>query len=95
MSEKFTCANCGGQFARDEDWSDEDAVAEAVSRLPAEHFQDGIAVVCDDCYKAIMGRVQIEAPQLLLAGAPRVAGACYRTAAGHPVHVRPNCKCPR
>lgn len=95
MGETYTCASCGGRFTRSGDWSDEDAAAEAASLIPAEQFDEGVAVVCDSCFKAIMGRVQIEAPQLLLAGAPLVAGACYRTAGGHPVHIRPACKCPR
>lgn len=94
MGESFTCANCGGTFEKT--WSDEEAAAEAAALIPAEQFEEsGTAVVCDDCFRAIIGRVQIEAPGLLLAGAPRVKGACYRTGRGHVVHVRPACRCPR
>lgn len=91
---KFTCANCGGEFEKS--WSDEEAAAEAASLIPAEQFEEsGTAVVCDDCFRAIIGRVQIEAPELLLPDAPRVAGACYLSQGGFPVHVRPACRCPR
>lgn len=94
MSDSFTCANCGGTFEKT--WSDEEAAAEAAGLLPAEQFEaSGTAMVCDDCFKAIIGRVQIEAPELLLPGAPRVKGACYLTGRGHAVHIRASCRCPR
>lgn len=94
LVDEFLCANCGKTFERG--WSDEEAQAEAESLIPADQFEEsGTAVVCDDCFKAIMGRVQIEAPELLRPDAPLVAGACYLTRGGHEVHVRPSCRCPR
>lgn len=94
MGESFLCANCGETFEKS--WSDEDAAAEAATLIQVEQFEEsGTAVVCTDCFTAIMGRVQIEAPELLLPDAPRVKGACYLTGRGHAVHIRPSCRCPR
>ncbi len=93
-ADMYVCADCGGSFKKGR--SDEECAAEAAALIPAEQFEEsGPVTVCDDCFKGIMGRVQIEAPELLLADAPRVSGACYLTPRGHEVHVRPSCRCPR
>lgn len=54
MPYKFTCACCHETF--DEGWSREEAIAEKEKNfggLTLEKF----AVVCDDCYKKIMGHM--------------------------------------
>lgn len=89
----FTCENCGGTY--DKIRSDEEADAEFHALIPDDHLESGRVAVCHDCWLGIMGRIQIEAPELLAPGAPRIPGACYRTGRGHPVHVRPACRCPR
>ena len=93
--ESYTCASCGSTFTKGQ--SDEDAMTEARSLLPADQLDDPgeLETVCDDCWRGIMGRVQIEAPELLVPGAEPVPGTCYRTSGGLPVHVRPACRCPR
>lgn len=88
----FTCDNCGK--TRKKGWSDEEAAAEALSLHPASDLAAGTGVVCDDCFTHIMGRVQVEAPELLAPGAPRIPGACYRSGYGFPVHMK-GCRCPR
>ena len=54
MSDKFTCAECGGKF--DKAWSDEEAEAEYTATFPDE-IAAGVerAVVCDYCYRRMMG----------------------------------------
>lgn len=49
----YTCAECGGTFTTD--WSDEEALDELEDNFSVPPEQ--CAVVCDDCYKLIMGRV--------------------------------------
>ena len=50
----YRCTHCGGTFQRVQD----DAVAEAEARRDfgvAEASRDpGMAIVCDDCYRALM-----------------------------------------
>jgi rubredoxin len=46
---QYRCDNCGGVF--DKGWSDEEAAAE---RDAAGFVDVDCAVVCDDCYVAIM-----------------------------------------
>jgi hypothetical protein len=63
------------------------------------------AVVCDDCYQHIMGRMRAEAPELTGEGWREareqfdhergVSGRCYKTASGSAVHVQPWCRCGR
>lgn len=93
MADMYVCANCGGSFEKSR--SDEECAAESAALMPPEHLAEGVCIVCDDCFKAIMGRAQIEAPELLLPDAPRVPGTCYLMPRGHKVHVRSSCRCPR
>lgn len=86
----FTCASCGGTYEKG--CTDEEAAAEQRSLIA--DIEDDTAVTCDDCFRKIMGRVQLEAPELLVPGAPLVEGACYRTPGGLPVHYA-GCWCPR
>jgi hypothetical protein len=65
MSGTFTCASCGDTF--DKGWSDEEAAAEAQENFPGIDIgnPDEASVVCDDCYRHIMGRARVEAPELI------------------------------
>lgn len=57
-SDEYTCKKCGGTFKKA--WSDEEAIAETM----AVHGVDsttGMDVVCDDCYREIMGDDKKEA----------------------------------
>lgn len=67
---EVTCDSCGRVFANC--WSDEEARAEAEALLPADQLAGDTGTVCGDCFKRIMGRVQLEAPELLNPGAPLV-----------------------
>lgn len=87
----YTCESCGGTWEKG--WTDEEAEAEGRALL-ADPDAGGTAVICDDCFRLIMSRVQVEAPELLVPGATLVAGACYRTPGGLPVHYA-GCWCPR
>lgn len=52
MAETFTCASCGWTF--ETSWSDEEACAESRDAFGVDIHQDPtMAVVCDDCYKAM------------------------------------------
>lgn len=93
MTDTFTCDDCGNEFPKG--WSDAEADAEFHALIPGDNLESGRATVCDDCWKGIMGRIQIEAPELLAPGASIVPGTCHRTPRGHVVHVRPACRCPR
>ena len=64
MSETFTCDNCGA--THEKGWSDAEAAAEAEGNFPGMNISDPAeaALVCDDCYQHIMGRVRAEAPEL-------------------------------
>jgi hypothetical protein len=88
----FTCGACGGTF--DKGVSDEEAEAERQALTPDGMLEDETGVTCGDCFRKIMGRVQLEAPELLRHGAGLVPGACYRTPGGLPVHYT-GCWCPR
>lgn len=61
MSDTYVCAECLGEFEKGQ--SDEDAAAEALANFgvadPANCAD--MAIVCDDCYSRIMGRVASEA----------------------------------
>lgn len=48
---EYTCAECGKTFTTA--WSDEEANAEAAKNFPTMPIEE-MAVVCDDCYRAIM-----------------------------------------
>jgi hypothetical protein len=52
----FTCAACRETFDRDPEWSEEEAKAEhgRVFGMPIESVEDGVDVVCDDCYRNIV-----------------------------------------
>jgi hypothetical protein len=53
VKEEFTCDVCGGTFQ--ELWPDEAAAAEREANFgEPPRADDGL--VCDDCYKLIMGR---------------------------------------
>ena len=94
MAETFTCASCGGTFSKG--WSDEEAAAEAKGLFPGIDASDPAeaGVVCDDCYRHIMGRVHAEAPEAIGARWREYEPpACYRAAAGFMVHVKPGCRC--
>lgn len=53
MNETYKCAACGGVF--EQEWTEEEAQAEAVRDFPGMDTQDPnqSAMVCDDCYKAM------------------------------------------
>ncbi len=55
---EYRCAECGGIFVKG--WSDEEAAAEANERLPGlmEANEEDRVMVCDDCYKSIIGNVK-------------------------------------
>ena len=63
--ETFTCESCDGTFPKG--WSDEEAAAEAQELFPGIDPGDPseAGLVCDACYRRIMGRVQAEAPELI------------------------------
>ena len=51
--EPYTCGNCGGTFVKG--WSDEEAMDEALSLIPASQLlEEPPAVVCDPCFQVIM-----------------------------------------
>lgn len=53
---KYTCEKCKGEFYRDPEWSDEDAMAELAQQFPddAERPRSELVIVCDDCYEKIL-----------------------------------------
>lgn len=62
--ETYQCANCGD--IHDKTRSDAECWDEMLDNFPAQDlYGEEIAVVCDDCYQAIMARVRAEAPELL------------------------------
>jgi hypothetical protein len=79
----FTCESCGGTF--DKVWSDEEAAAEAEENFPGLDVSDPAeaGVVCDDCYRHIMARMQAEAPEMI--------GPGWRGEPERP-HCLPGCK---
>ncbi len=50
----YTCSECGGTFYTGR--TDEEAQAEAVRNFGVRGDHPGMAIVCDDCYKAIMAQ---------------------------------------
>lgn len=46
----YTCERCGGIF--DEEWTDEEALAESTAMFGPLPKAD-LAVVCDDCWRAM------------------------------------------
>jgi len=58
LGEPYTCDNCGGLFTKT--WSDEEAMAEA------EALEEGLGIVCDDCFQVIMVWARQEMPEHLL-----------------------------
>ena len=65
MSETFECDVCHGVFEKAR--TDEEAVADmhATWRQPMETDEDGLGVICDDCFRRLIARVRREAPELL------------------------------
>ena len=61
--EEYTCDNCGA--VHEKTWSDEEAMAEMTATWQPHKGADDLAVICDDCFQAIIGRVRQEAPELL------------------------------
>jgi hypothetical protein len=51
----FKCAHCGGEFQKE--WSDEERAAEKDNLFPDVPVEECV-VVCDDCFKLLMGGVQ-------------------------------------
>lgn len=51
MVSTFTCENCGGVF---EDNDDETAAREANELWTPAENASALAIVCDDCFRAIM-----------------------------------------
>lgn len=49
----YTCAQCGGVFTSER--SDEEAHVEAARNFGKDGHQPGMVVVCDDCYREIVG----------------------------------------
>lgn len=52
--ESYTCAQCGGTFEKDPEWTDEDVLAEAEVHGFLYDPDPQNVVVCDDCFKQIM-----------------------------------------
>jgi len=59
MADEYTCAMCGGTFEKA--WSDDEARAEFAEEFP-EASGDDAEVVCDDCYRQMMGFTVEDAP---------------------------------
>jgi len=58
--ESYTCAACGGTFAKG--WSDEEARAESRDVCGVDPATDPtLAVVCDVCYRAILASAELRA----------------------------------
>lgn len=51
--EHYTCERCGGTFLKG--WSDDEAEAESEGMFGVKHASQnpGMAVVCDNCFKAL------------------------------------------
>ena len=73
MTETFTCESCGDTLPKG--WTDEEAAAEAEELFPGINVTDPAeaGVVCDACYRHIMGRALAEAPELIGPGWRRQA----------------------
>ena len=51
---EYKCAKCGGIFQND--WSEKGALLEQSENFPGVGVED-CEVVCDDCYKLLMGTI--------------------------------------
>jgi hypothetical protein len=65
VTETFTCDSCHETF--DKGWSDAEAAAEAEELFPGINPADPAeaGMVCDGCFRHIMGRAHAEAPELI------------------------------
>lgn len=54
---EFKCDECGGVFEKG--WSDEEAYAEQENNF-GDMPNEQMAIVCDDCFKEIMGKEIIQ-----------------------------------
>lgn len=54
MAEKYKCANCGGEFEKVENWTEEEAQKERAQNGWGDMPDKEMVIVCDDCYKEIM-----------------------------------------
>jgi hypothetical protein len=55
---EFKCAVCEEIFKKD--WSDEEAIKELCDTFGEEYTEEECEVVCDDCYKKMIGEYPIE-----------------------------------
>ncbi len=55
IARSYVCQECGETF--DEGWSDDEAQAESVRTFGVRGDAPGMVIVCDDCYRAIMARM--------------------------------------
>ena len=60
MGASYTCVQCHGTYQREDDWTDEDAEAEARAN-GFDVDNDEMVVICDDCYRG-MGLLQAMLP---------------------------------
>jgi hypothetical protein len=67
MSE-FTCANCGGVFAKR--WSDAEAIAEYRANMPEVPPDEPTELICEDCYERFMAWLEAH-PEERFRGAGR------------------------
>lgn len=57
--DEYKCEQCGGEFLKTR--SDEEA-AEESKDIWGEFSEDDLAMVCDDCFKEMMGGLMIFVP---------------------------------
>ena len=50
IGNEYVCACCGETFTKT--WTDDEAMEEFKKNFP-EHVDDKLAIICDDCYKAM------------------------------------------
>jgi hypothetical protein len=53
---QFKCAVCGGTFEKTR--SDDEAMVETNSVFSPSERAEGLAIVCDDCFKKFMAHIQ-------------------------------------
>ena len=63
LGESYTRGRCGGTFTKV--ISDEEVTTEARSLWTPETMADDQAVVCDRCFREVMARAEVSAPDLL------------------------------
>ena len=51
----YVSESCGGTFEYEDDWTDDDAVDEYEAMFHEKPTTGKDVIVCDDCYKAIVG----------------------------------------